>query len=273
MEDFFNGAIAGAMEVVVNNPLVVIKNNLILNKKEKGTDALKKGLFVNPQNIVTKYYKGCGTGMILMAPITALQNSTTFLFTKILDNNPTVTQKTIAACCAGYVSAILASPADLIVLQRQNPFYTQESFNGTLQRIYRVNGLKTIYRGLNGTGIRDGVFTAAYKTGGNIIHGIVPTITGNTNVDKIICASLAGLMAAIVSHPADVISTRMKNDLAVSYYKTTCQTAFRIVKEEGASALFKGLTPRAFRIMLAIPLISLALDYKIGTSVIKQIKG
>jgi hypothetical protein len=278
MEDFFNGAIAGGIEVMVNNPLVVIKNNLILSKKENGTNknllnSLKKGHLINPQNMVKKYYKGCGTGVMSMAPITALQNSATFLFTKAFGDNPTLTQKTIAACCAGYVSAILASPADLIVLQRQNPLYAKESFSGTLQRIYRVNGLKAIYRGLNGTGIRDGIFTAAYKTGGSTIRSIIPTITGNAEADKILCASLAGLIAAIFSHPADVITARMKSDLSASYYKTTTQTASTIIKEEGLSALFKGFTPRAFRIILAIPLISAILDHQIGTNIIKKIKG
>jgi Mitochondrial carrier protein len=266
MKDVFNGAIAGGIEVLINNPLVVIKNDLILNKKESN-----KHLQKNPQNIIKKYYKGCGAGIASMAPITALQNSTAFLLAKIFGNNPTLTQKTIAAYEAGWLSALLASPADLIVLQRQSQLYSQESLRDTLQRIYKVNGLAAFYRGLNGTGIRDGIFTAAYKTGGNIIHNIVPTITGNTATDKILCASLAGLIAAIISHPADVVTARMKSDLSASYYKTTLQTTTTIVTKEGFAALFKGLTPRAFRIIFSIPLLNIMLDYEVGTTIIKKI--
>lgn len=268
MEDVFNGAIAGSVEVLINNPLVVIKNDLILNKKENKNHFNLK----NPHNIIKKYYKGCGAGIASMAPITALQNSISFFLAKTFGNNPTLTQKTIAAYGAGWISALLASPADLIVLQRQNSLYAKESLHGTLQRICGVNGLATVYRGLNGTGIRDGIFTAAYKTGGSIIHNIIPTITDNTETDKILCASLAGLIAAILSHPADVITARMKSDLSASYYKTTAQTAATIIKKEGLSALFKGVTPRAFRIILAIPLLNVMLDHEIGTKLIKKIE-
>ena len=274
IEDVLNGAIAGSIEVLINNPLVVIKNDLILNKKEtqnkKTIVCSLKDHLKNPQNMIKKYYKGCGAGMASMAPITALQNGISSLLAKTFGDNPTLCQKTIAACGAGWLSALLASPADLIVLQRQNPLYAKESLHGTLQRIYGINSFATIYRGLNATGIRDGIFTAAYKTGGNAIHNIIPTITGNTETDKILCASLAGLVAAIISHPADVVAARMKSDLPAAYYKTTTQTTTTIVKKEGFLALFKGLPPRAFRIMLAIPLMSMILDHEIGTKIIKK---
>ena len=282
MEDVLDGAIAGSIEVLVDNPLSVMKNNLILSKNgsNSGKPALNllkdnfnsfKNNLKNPQKIVQKYYKGCGTGVASMAPITALQNSMTFLLAQSFGNNPTLAQKTIAACGAGYLSALLASPADLVILQRQNPLYTCESLGGTLRRIYGVNGLRTMYRGLNGTGIRDGLFTAAYKTGGSVIHTIVPPITDNAEKNKILCASFAGLIAAIFSHPADVISARMKSDLSASYYKTTPQTAFTIVKEEGLAALFKGVTPRALRIMFAIPLMSAVLNYEPSSKIIEKI--
>lgn len=275
MDDVVDGAFAGSFEILVDNPLSVIKNDLILSTTKNKTnktifDSFKNNL-MNPKKMVKKYYKGCGTGMASMAPITALQNSMAFLLAQPFGDNPTLAQKTMAACGAGYCAAILASPADLVVLQRQNALYTRESLAGTLRRIYRVNGCMTMYRGLNGTGIRDGIFTAAYKTGGNVIHSIVPPITDDTKKNKIICASFAGLVAAVISHPADVITARMKSDLAASHYKTTPQTLVTIVKEEGLSALFKGVTPRAFRIMFAIPLISTVLEYEPGTTLVKEI--
>src|SRR5438445_5829835 len=149
MEDFLNGAFAGGIEVVVNNPLVVIKNDLILSKKGNGArknilNSLTDHL-MDPKKMVQKYYKGCGAGVASMAPITALQNGATFFLTKGFGDNPTLAQKTMAACGAGWFSALLASPADLVVLQRQNKLYAQESLSNTLQRIYRVNGLKSVY--------------------------------------------------------------------------------------------------------------------------------
>lgn len=278
IQDISNGAFAGGTEVMLNNPLVVITNNLMLmiqgnnSNKKPFLNSLKSNV-ANPQHMIKKYYKGCGTGVALMAPITALQNSAALILTKAFGDNPTLTQKTMAACGAGYLAALLASPADLVVLQRQNPEYCQESLKGTLQRIYKVNSLATFYRGLNGTGIRDGIFTAAYKTGGNTLQNIVPTITGDTYKDKLLCASLAGVIAATLSHPANVVTARMKSDLSATYYKTTPQTIATIVKKEGFSALFKGLSPRAIRIMLAIPWISMILDYDVSTKISQKMSS
>ncbi len=274
-KDVLDGAVAGGIEVMCNNPLVVIKNNLILSKE---TSASGKGVLkafstqlANPKGMIKKYYKGCGTGIASMAPITALQNSIAFLLGKGFGDAPTLAQRTVAAFGAGCISALLGSPSDLVVLQRQNPLYSGETLMGTLRRIYGVKGLATVYRGISGTAARDGIFTAAYKTGGDAINSVIPSITGNPEVDVVLCASLAGVIAAVLSHPADVIAARMKSDLEVVNYKTVWQTASTLVKEERASALFKGLAPRAFRIMLAIPLISAMLQWEVGTKAAERI--
>lgn len=275
LDGVIDGAVAGGVEVAFNNPWVALKNELILSKEgnEANTSMIKQlyAQLSDPKKMIRKYYKGCGMGIASMAPITALQNSIAFLIAKSFGSDPTLAEKTIAAFGAGCLSASLASPADLVVLQRQNPSFASENLFGTLRRIYKVNGFATVYRGVTGTGARDGIFTVAYKTGGDVINTIVPSITGNVAVDKAFYASFAGVIAAILSHPADVITARMKNDLTASEYTTSIQTARTLIKEEGMRALFKGLTPRAFRIILAIPLLSAMIEHEVGTRAIHSI--
>lgn len=60
------------------------------------------------------------------------------------------------------------------------------------------------------------------------------------------CGSLAGSFAAAVTTPLDVIKTRLmlREDIHGKKYRGMVSTFQRVVAEEGAGALFSGITPR-----------------------------
>jgi len=62
------------------------------------------------------------------------------------------------------------------------------------------------------------------------------------------CGSFAGAVAAALTTPLDVAKTRImleaKGSDAAKKYTGTVQTLSKITRDEGAAALFKGLTPR-----------------------------
>lgn len=288
MHNLIRGACAGALEVVVNNPLIVLKNQLILAAKDKGSqatvaaiigmaEAARPGVFMHRfGQSVQKYYKGCGTGIASMAPITAFQNGVALFLTEHLGSNPTIEQKTLAAFIAGFSSALLSSPADLLVLQRGISEFKHERLLQTWNRVLGVGGLRgmaRLYRGFTGTALRDGVFTAGYKTGGALLQPYNPIHTGNQWWDTVLCNALAGVIAAAISQPVDVITARMKSDLSKNTYKNTLQTAQLLMEKEGPSALFKGLVPRGSRIFLAIPLLSILTDEKASAELIDTLKS
>lgn len=275
MKSFLNGACAGSIEVMVSNPLIVLKNELIL-KTKGGTSnpTVAHTPYAALKAMMHKYYKGCGTGILFMAPITAVQNSTALVLAELFkgQNESTLTQKAVAAFCGGTCSALIESPADLLVLQRQNPAYKHEEVKETWQRIYAVRGLPTFYRGAMATCTRDGTITLAYKTGGDIIQKWFPFTMENSTAQKVACDAVAAIVAATVSQPADVISARMKSDLAKNVYKSSVQTALDIVRKEGYTALFKGLIPRGSRILLAVPLLSALTQREVGTNAIEYLE-
>ena len=68
-------------------------------------------------------------------------------------------------------------------------------------------------------------------------------------------AVLGGVVCTLVSHPDDVVKTRMQTHLHGSAryraYASYAGTMATIVREEGAGALFRGA---AFRCLLRVPL-------------------
>ena len=152
LENFANGAAAGGIEVMMSNPLIVLKNDLIL--RSKGHTPQPPGPQGQPlhasakqwaEQLIRKYYKGCGTGVLFMAPIVAVQNSTALILAELFkkDSRATYLERAMAAFCAGSLSSMIESPADLVVLQRQNPAFKTESYRETWQRIYQHRGFAT----------------------------------------------------------------------------------------------------------------------------------
>lgn len=71
----------------------------------------------------------------------------------------------------------------------------------------------------------------------------------------VVSGAAAGLLATVCTQPADTIKTRMQAFLdkeAYPQYRTMLGSARHIVETEGASTLFAGLLPRAFRLICAV---------------------
>lgn len=67
--------------------------------------------------------------------------------------------------------------------------------------------------------------------------------------DAALCGSLAGAVAAAVTTPLDVAKTRIMlsesdSSVALKQDNSILGTLFRVYRNEGSTALFKGTTPR-----------------------------
>jgi solute carrier family 25 citrate transporter 1 len=103
------GALGGTVEVCIMQPLVGIKNAL-----QEGRPIPK-----NPAHL----YRGLLMNIVSMAPITASQFGTNRLMQTVVleksENDLTGVERFGSAAVAGAVSAFIASPSELIIIQQQ----------------------------------------------------------------------------------------------------------------------------------------------------------
>jgi solute carrier family 25 carnitine/acylcarnitine transporter 20/29 len=64
---------------------------------------------------------------------------------------------------------------------------------------------------------------------------------------KIIASTIAGLIAAPLSHPLDTMKTSMQGDVSQAKYTTMSDTYQKLLKEGGKRRFFNGLSFRTFR--------------------------
>eukprot|EP01027_Heterolobosea_sp_BB2_P007314 GEZU01010902.1.p1 GENE.GEZU01010902.1~~GEZU01010902.1.p1 ORF type:complete len:166 (+),score=44.99 GEZU01010902.1:318-815(+) len=112
-------------------------------------------------------------------------------------------------------------------------------------------GLRGLYRDSSATLLRDIPFTVIYFPLYAYLrmklkqHKGVQTLT---LPERLVTATIAGVFAASLTTPLDVVKTRLQaaqNRAAGGSHGSIVGTFTKIVREEGPRALFKGVVPRA----------------------------
>lgn len=138
---------------------------------------------------------------------------------------------------------IVLLPLDVLKIKAQtNPAVLQG--RGVME-IFRSEGM-ALYRGWNWTAARNMPGSFALFGANSFIYTRVFCTEGpkDSTFGQIVCASVfGGTTSIIVSSPLDVIKTRIQNK-PFDDPRSGASLLKDLVKEEGAHAFFKGLTPK-----------------------------
>jgi solute carrier family 25, member 39/40 len=162
----------------------------------------------------------------------------------------------VAGAAARLVTATVASPVELARVRIQAG--AQGSVVSILRDVHRNSGLKSLWRGLGPTLIRDAPFSAiywsVYETLKDPVRSPLPRelLVGDHKFGGYLCSGVgAGSLAAIVTVPADVVKTRRQAAIlaqSTSGATSTLDISRIIVREEGLRGLFRGIGPRVVKV-------------------------
>ena len=126
-----------------------------------------------------------------------------------------------------------------------------------LARVLKESGPGGLYKGYFATISRDVPWNALSFMFFGQVKGMFKSITGRTpsNQENLALGAFAGMTAAVIMTPVDVVKTRLMTGGASGGIAGTFAA---IIKEEGAATLMKGVVPRvAFLAPLAALTLSL----------------
>eukprot|EP00742_Colponemidia_sp_Colp-10_P004259 GILJ01004544.1.p1 GENE.GILJ01004544.1~~GILJ01004544.1.p1 ORF type:complete len:323 (-),score=30.87 GILJ01004544.1:210-1142(-) len=213
----------------------------------EGPAALWKGLF--PSLLREASYSTLRMG--LYEPVKELLGATN-------PANTPLWKKICAGATAGAVGAGIANPTDLIKVRMQAeaklPAGTPPRYHGTLdafKQIYRSEGLAGLYKGVGPTTQRASLLTAsqlpAYDHSKHLILKHQWLQEGRPL--HFASSMLAGLVAAAVTSPVDVVKTRIMNQKPGQHlYLNTVDCFTKILRSEGLHGLYKGFIPNWIRL-------------------------
>ncbi|XP_023174943.1 mitochondrial uncoupling protein 4C [Drosophila hydei] len=164
----------------------------------------------------------------------------------------------LCGSAAGCVAQALANPFDIAKVRMQmegrrkllglSPRST--SFPNVLNSIYRKSGVVGMWRGVVPSCMRACLMTAGDVGAYDLCKRNLKKHLGMHEGIALRFASsmVAGLVASVLSNPADVIKSRMMNQPTDEkgkglYYKNSLDCVVKLLREEGFFNLYKGLIP------------------------------
>ncbi|KAJ1570084.1 hypothetical protein HK096_002575 [Nowakowskiella sp. JEL0078] len=242
-----SGAAAGTSVDTVLFPLDTIKTRL----------QAKEGFF--KAGGFKDIYRGLSSAVIGSAPSAAVF-FVTYDFLKVQiklslknDSNYDTLAHMIASSGGELTACIVRVPTEIVKQRMQTSQYT--SVSEALKSIWSRDGLFGFYRGYQMTIFREIPFACIQFPLYEYLKAKYGKLRERQTspLEAAFFGSFAGGFAAALTTPLDVVKTRIMLS-SVSIEGMTNRRIFpmfeRIVKEEGANALFKGMVPRVFWISI-----------------------
>lgn len=237
------GLMAGSLEVFLNHPLWVLKTRI--------------QYAYEPRWAFQGIYKGLSANMAFMVPILAMRISlVSAIQNKYFERAKELSdiQNIASTVLGGCIPSLIGSPIEFMRAQQVKE---KLSFHATTKIFLIQNGLRTIFRGMPGTAIRDSIYTCGFFALAPLFKRKITPYCENSTVASLISGSAAGCFAAFTSQPFDAI--KMYQQLLASSQQITILGATKnILRADGITGFFKGATPRIIRVISGVTILSMA---------------
>lgn len=261
---FALGAVAGGIGAAAVYPIDLVKTRLQNQRAVLVGEMLYRGGLDCARKVVagegvTGLYRGLLPQLIGVAPEKAIKLAMNDLVRGLLKDDVgklSLPAEYIAGGCAGASQVIFTNPLEIVKIRLQVQGEAARITGAPMVSagaIVRQLGLAGLYKGAGACLLRDIPFSAIYfttyahtKTGlfgeGTVVNEATGERKRLSPLELLLAGALAGMPAAYLATPADVIKTRLQ-----VVARTGQQTydgivdAFRkILTEEGPRAFFKG---------------------------------
>ncbi|GJJ79141.1 solute carrier family 25 (mitochondrial citrate transporter), member 1 [Entomortierella parvispora] len=266
------GAVAGAAEAVITYPTEYVKTQLQL--QDGGLGSAKNGgvKFKGPVDClvstvrtqgVTAIYRGLSALVIGTAAKAGVRFFAFDQFREMLkdaDGNISGVRSMLAGLGAGMTEAVLVvTPTETIKTKLiHDGNLLVPKYNGLVHgvtSIVKAEGFGGIYRGVVPVMARQGANSAVrfgvYSTLSDMAKAKMAPGAKLPTTYSFGIGALAGIITVYTTMPLDVVKTKMQGLRAKELYSGAFDCAWKVFKNEGVLAFWKGATPRLARLSMS----------------------
>ncbi len=262
--NFGVGSIAGSIGATAVYPIDLVKTRMQNQRKVVASEILYKNSWDCFKKVIRNegfsgLYRGLVPQLVGVAPEKAIKLTMNDLMRSILkreDGSISVLSECISGGFAGGSQVIFTNPLEIVKIRLQ----VQGELAHVAGRprvgawtIVKDLGISGLYKGASACLLRDIPFSAIYfSVYANLKKRVFDEgVDGKklSPVELLLAGSLAGLPAAYLATPADVIKTRLQVVARAGQqtYSGIPDAFAKILREEGAAAFFKGGIARVLR--------------------------
>lgn len=265
MYNFMQGGIAGAFGATIVYPIDLVKTRMQNQRNTVVGQVLYKNSIDCAKKIlrnegVLGFYRGLGPQLIGVAPEKAIKLTVNDLIrAKTMDPETgriKLFWEMIAGGAAGGCQVIFTNPLEIVKIRLQIQGEAAK-LEGAVAKgaihIIRQLGLLGLYKGATACLLRDIPFSAIYFTAYSHLKKDVFHEGYNGKHlsfgETLAAAGIAGMPAAYLTTPADVVKTRLQveSKQGQTNYRGVRDAFIKIYREEGFRALYKGGPARVVR--------------------------
>ncbi|XP_077381323.1 mitochondrial glycine transporter B-like isoform X2 [Festucalex cinctus] len=254
LKAFMCGSLSGTCSTLLFQPLDLVKTRLQTLQNNAKPGSPKVGMFsvfinvIRTENVFS-LWKGVSPSFVRCIPGVGIYFSTFYSLKQhfFLDRAPNAGEAVLLGAGARAVAGVCMLPFTVIKTRFESGFYNYVSVTGALRSMYETEGVRALFSGLTATLLRDAPFSGIYVMFySQTKKTLPPEVTSSVYMPLVnfSCGVVAGVMASLVTQPADVVKTHIQ--VSPSHWSTTDAIRY-VYKKHGPSGFFRGAVPRSLR--------------------------
>ncbi|KAM9491505.1 mitochondrial glycine transporter B isoform 2-T5 [Salvelinus alpinus] len=255
LKAFMCGSLSGTCSTLLFQPLDLVKTRLQTLQNNMKPGAPKVGMMtVLIQVIRTESFlglwKGVSPSFVRCIPGVGIYFSTFYSLKQHYFQEgraPNAGEAVLLGAGARAVAGVCMLPVTVIKTRFESGRYNYVSILGALKSVCETEGPRALFSGLTATLLRDAPFSGIYVMFySQAKRSLPPEVSSSpyAPLGNFGCGVMAGVLASVVTQPADVVKTHIQ----VSPAHWTTKDAIRyIYTEHGLRGFFRGAVPRSLR--------------------------
>ncbi|KAM9843735.1 mitochondrial glycine transporter A [Aulostomus maculatus] len=250
---FMCGSLSGTCSTLLFQPLDLVKTRLQTLQSSVQPGSGRVGMVKVLLNVVRTerllgLWKGVSPSFARTIPGVGLYFSTYYSLKQhfFSQSPPGALQAVLLGGGARMVAGVCMLPVTVIKTRFECGRYRYESVTGALRSVCQTEGPAALFSGLMATLLRDIPFSGIYVMFYSQTKSSLPkeiSVSAYAPLANFSCGVLAGVLASLITQPADVIKTHVQ----VNPQLRTVDAVGYIYVEHGLQGFFRGAVPRSLR--------------------------
>jgi len=243
---FLAGSLSGTFSTLIFQPLDLMKTRI---QQQAELRLSMRGVFKNivAQENFLGLWRGVIPSLVRTVPGVGLYfSSMHFMKANLCEGRPSHLQSVLIGSSSRAFAGAVMIPFTVIKTRFESNSYNYKNTYQAFKNILKIEGLRGLTSGLGPTLFRDVPFSGLYLMFYEHLKSLVPKDNKyyHPSTAHFLCGFASGILASLVTQPADVIKTNMQLD---RMNRGLVMTVRRIYGQQGLGGFATGLAPRMLR--------------------------